>query len=278
MPTAGLSLFAFYSEDVAAQYLVNACHMADQSPAALGAAWTAANERLGPHPANAGSPAIADLPPACADHVAKLQIHPLFSRFQQDFGVCEVKLVEIRPIIAAQVHVERNRCSGMHDLSGATADQLIERCLPLQDQGLQVNWEPDPSGRGLLIRHADFNVQTMGGTGTLTPEGALVVGAILGLRALWVHTITIDGRVYLRNGYHRAVGLLEAGQTHMPCLMFSGHRGQLGVNNFPLEVIHGEHPPTLGHFDAALATEVQLRKQTKMIAISWSEFLVPDRD
>jgi hypothetical protein len=166
----------------------------------------------------------------------------------------------------------------MHDLNGATTQQLLERCLPLQDQGTQVNWEQDPTGRGLLIRHADFNLQTIGGTGTLTPEGALVVGAIIGQRAAWVHTIEIDGRIYLRNGYHRAVGLMEAGRTHMPCLMLKGNRQQLGVYNFQPQLLEGPNPPTLGHFDPATATEVQLRRTTKMIAISWSEFLVPEKD
>ncbi len=64
----------------------------------------------------------------------------------------------------------------------------------------------------------------------------------------------------------------------MPCLLLKGSRAQLGVNNFPLDILYAENPPTLGHFAVDLATEVQLRKATKMIAISWTEFLVPEKD
>jgi hypothetical protein len=278
MPTAGLSLFGFYPLEVATQYLAQACHVADPSPNAINATWVAARDRLGAPPANPGKPSVLELPADCAEHLAQLSAHPLMARFQADFGEWSVGLVEIGPVVAAQAQVERNRCSGMHDLGGAAPLQLLERCLPIQDQGTQVIWEQDQNGRGLLIRHADHNLQAIGGTGTLTPEGALVVGPVIGQRAAWVHVIDIDGRLYLRNGYHRAVGLMEAGHSHMPCLLLKGSRAQLGVNNFPLDILYAENPPTLGHFAVDLATEVQLRKATKMIAISWTEFLVPEKD
>jgi len=279
MPTAGLSLFGFYVPDVAAQYLTNVCHTADTSPEALNTAWLAAQERLGAPQVKAGAPATMPLPAACQPYIAKLFAHPLMARFQADFGVCEVKLVEIRPILSIQPHVEREQCAGSHALEGATTQQLLERCLPLEGAPGQVKWEQERTGRGLLIRHPDFNLQTFGGAGVNTPEGALVAGPIIGVGAPWTQAMEMDGRMHLRNGYHRAVGLMEAGHTHMPCLTFKGHRSQLGVEPaFSAEVMQGNNPPTVGHFDSNKATEVQLRKGTKVIAINWTEFLVLEQD
>jgi hypothetical protein len=187
-------------------------------------------------------------------------------------------MVEIRPLLAVQAHVERKRCASQHGLAGATAKQLLETCLPVGPQQTSVTWEQDRNGRGLLIRHPDFNLQSFGGAGTTTPEGAIIVGPVIGIPAQWTQAMEIGGRVYLRNGYHRAVGLMEAGHSYMPCLTFAGHSSQLGVDGFPQEVMAGVNPPTLGHFEAARATEVQLRKLTKMISISWTEFLLPEQD
>jgi hypothetical protein len=279
MPTTGLSIFGFYPTDIASQYLTKVCRAEDASPEALAATWQAARQRLGAAQIKAGSPEVKEVPQECAGHLQALMAHPLMARFQADFaGQCQVKMVEIRPLLAVQTHVERKRCSGLHDAKGAKPLQLMERCLPLGGQQFQVTWEQDRTGRGLLIRHPDFNLQTFGGTGTTTPEGALVVGPVIGVGAPWVHTLELDGRVYLRNGYHRAVGLMEAGHTHMPCLMLKGHRSQLSVDGFADDIMQSENAPTLGHFDEARATEVQLRKGTKVISISWTEFLVPEQD
>jgi hypothetical protein len=201
------------------------------------------------------------------------------ARFQADFGKCEVKMVEIRPVQSIQVHVERQQCAGSHSLKGATPIQLLERCLPIAGASGQVKWEQDSTRRGLLIRHPDFNLQTFGGAGVNTPEGALVAGPIIGVGAPWTQAMEIDDRVYLRNGYHRAVGLMEAGHLHMPCLVFKCHRSQIGVEPaFSPELMQSENPPTVGHFDTKKATEVQLRKGTKVISISWTEFLVLEQD
>lgn len=279
MPTAGMSLFGFYTSDVAAGYLTNVCRTADTTPEALHAAWAMARERLGAPKGRPGVPAMLPLPTNCKPYLAKLYAAPLMARFEADFGECMVKLVEIRPVLSIQPHVERLQCAASHRLKGAGPQQLLEKCLPLEGASGQVKWEQESTGRGLLIRHPDFNLQTFGGAGVNTPEGALVAGPIIGVGAPWTQAMEIDGRVYLRNGYHRAVGLMEAGHTHMPCLTFKGHRSQLGVAPaFGDDVMLSANPATVGHFAADRATEVQLRKGTKVIAISWAEFLVVEQD
>ncbi len=278
MATAGLSIFGFYPPDVAGQYLTNVCHAEDTSPGALQAAWEKARTRLSKPDGNAGNPTVGKLPEDCASYVAQLMVHPWMALFQADFaGTCEVRLVEIRPLLAIQPHVERKQCASAHDLKGATAKQLLERCLPFEPPQRQVNWEADETGRGLIIRHSDFNLQTFGGTGGKTAEGALMVGPVIGVGAPWSQAIEIDGKVYLRNGYHRAVGLMEAGHSRMPCLFFKGHRNQLR-NSFSDELAQSADPPTVGHFESGRATEVQLRKGTKIIAINWTEYVVQEKD
>jgi len=279
MPTAGLSLFGFYTPDIAAQYLTNVCRTEDTSPQALNEAWVAARQKLGGRVGKPGAPAMLPLPANCNAYLAKLYASPLMARFQADFGQCGVNLVEIRPILSIQPHVERQQCAGSHALKDATPLQLLERCLPLDGGAGEVKWEQERTGRGLLIRHPDFNLQTFGGAGVNTPEGALVAGPIIGVGAPWTQAMEIDGRVFLRNGYHRAVGLMEAGHTHLPCLTFKGHRSQMGVDPaFSADVMEGTNPATVGHFDVKKATEIQLRKGTKVISISWTEFLVLEQD
>jgi hypothetical protein len=81
------------------------------------------------------------------------------------------------------------------------------------------------------------------------------------------------GRYFLRDGYHRAYGLLSAGITHVPALVreyptYADSKmpvhGMLPVEEFLL----GDRPPTLADYlDDAVSVDTFAPITTKMIVV-----------
>lgn len=96
-----------------------------------------------------------------------------------------------------------------------------------------------------------------------------------------MHVIRVDGRCYLRNGFHRVRGLLKAGATHIPCVLLEGtdfaQVGAVGGGaTFERACLESKNPPTCGHFTDERAYAVTLRQMSRLIHITWSMYECPD--
>ena len=86
-----------------------------------------------------------------------------------------------------------------------------------------------------------------------------------------VQVACVNGRYLLRDGYHRAVGLLAHGITHVPA--FVRDFGRFGQEIVPQNMLEqaaylGDQPPTLAdYWDDHVAASVQLPASQKMILI-----------
>lgn len=105
------------------------------------------------------------------------------------------------------------------------------------------------------------------------------VGVQVGAALPLAHVLRIDGRCYLQNGFHRAVGLRAAGAAAMPCLVrdaASPDELGLGHGTFDRALLESANPPTLGHFTQGRAHPVRLRAMSRIVHVSWAEYLVAD--
>lgn len=274
MATKGLSLVGFMDQTAAVHHLRNDCKPDDPADAALFAEWQAAQARLGAAIPKAGKPDIQEIPQAHQAHLQQIlqawQASPAPWMLGASF-----KLVEIEPLLAYQFTVDTDRSHHhCNALNNPPLDQLVPLCLPIAPQLEAIQTVRAP--QSLIIRARSLNVQML-------QQGKLAenaVGITFGLSAPFVHVVRYNGRCYLHNGFHRAYGVRLSGATHVPCVFRDlAEPGAVGIRppqTFSQQQLESANPPTLGHFTQGRAYPVQIRVKSRVLHISWAEYVVPE--
>ena len=277
MSTAGLSLVGFKDPADAVVYLANQCVPDDPSQEALLAQWNTARARLGPPIERAGRPEITPLPPELNGYIQQLMANKAVADYMANLPAPpQFAAVEIDPLLAYQPHVDLVRSEhhcGTLARSPALGD-LLPTFLPIvfQEEPYSVN----QYGNSILIKARSLNLR-MQQAGFLSPAH---LGIQFGLALPLVHVVRYQGRCYLHNGFHRVVGARAAGATRVPCLLRDiltkeeVGAGNGGLFDFPL--LESENPPTLAHFTEERAHPVQVRATSRIMHISWAEYVVND--
>lgn len=276
MPSAGLSLVGFMNQQHAINHLRQACIPTIDTDAALLAEWTAAAVRLGAAVANAGQPQV--LPVSDQQYVQQFLTTPWIAQyFQGPWAGATVQMVEIAPLLAYQFTVDLDRsahhCS--HLSNPPTEQELLPCALPLAPSTENFTVYQNP--QSMVIKSRSLNLQT-------TAQGmfnAAFAGIQFGVSLPFLHVVRLNGRCYLHNGFHRAVGMARAGATHAPCILRDvATAAEAGIREdgwtFPLTLMESANPPTLSHFVTGRAHPVQLRAVSRVLHVSWSEYAIPD--
>lgn len=274
MATEGLSLVGFMDRTRAIHHLSSACVAADASEEALAREWSVARAKLGPAFPGAGRPRISAPPARLIPHFQAVLAQRAYQpggSFQGAFPA----LVEIAPILAVQFTIDLTRvghyCGSLRDPS---IDDMAPICLPLQPQTEPFQTLAGP--QSLLLKTKSMNVKLASG-GVFHNS---IIGVAFGVSAPHVRVVRYDGRCYVQNGFHRAVGLALAGATRMPCLMRDindpAEIGTAPEATFSLAELGSDNPPTLGHFIHGRAHNVALRALSRVLHVSWAEYTVPD--
>lgn len=277
MPTPGLALVGFMDQQQAIRYLRDYTVQHDASDAALTKIWKAAVANLGGPVTNAGNPQIKAMPPS---ELAVILSKPYLASALARYPGAQFALVEIAPLLAYQfsIFVDRSthHCDGLTPKSSLS--EIINKCLP----GAPVH---DPVQQHLLdqsalLKSRSLNIR-MGARGIFTnPNGPQAMGFEIQLALPLMHVVRLNGRCYLHNGFHRAYGLGAAGITHAPCLFRDVPDANAAAitppNTFGLPLLESTNPPTLQHYIRGSASQVQLRNLSRVLHISWSEYVVFD--
>lgn len=289
MPIPGLSLVGLLDEQAALHHLRFVCMPPDSSDAALRAAWQAAAGQVGAPVPNAGNPGIQPIPQAHATYIDQVRNTPWIANLlNTQWAGAEFKLVEIAPLLAFQQTV--NMARSEHHCGKANAlpaqDEIYRICLPtaldsVTPQVLPASNAPSPNS--LMLKTRSGNLRIAGWGAFQAVNGANVVGIALAVAPSLVHVARYEGRYYLHNGYHRTVGLMRAGATHVPCLVRDlSNPQELGIREdggtFNLARLKGVNPPTLAHYGNGRAYPVSLRSTARIIHLSWSEYMAPEDD
>ncbi len=96
-----------------------------------------------------------------------------------------------------------------------------------------------------------------------------------------MQVVSYRGKFLLKNGYHRAVGLLMKGLSHAPCVIVEvgdfGETAAAGVGFFNETLLMRPRPPLVGDFlDTELTLEVAKRPIRKIIRVRPDEFIIQD--
>ncbi len=217
MPTSGLSLVGFMEQQQATAHLESACIPVNPDPTALATEWLAAKSKLGLPIQNAGNPEIHPIDPKHAAHITTILNQPIFQVGGALVGTL-CMMVEIEPLLAFQFSVDMNRsdhhCSS---ISNPPSDiELLHLCLPLVTQNEDIRTTPGQNS--LILRARSLNVRSFNVGMFNPPNMGHFIGIQFGVSLPYVHVVRHNGRCYLHNGFHRAVGARNAGATHLPCL------------------------------------------------------------
>ena len=155
---------------------------------------------------------------------------------------------------------------------------LLECCLPVTLESIPFTTHVSEGGAVFTSRSLNLRRLMAGQIGADQVAQAVIAGVAFGSGSPLVQVVEFGGRAYLKNGYHRAAGLLEAGHTFMPCVLIAGtsfeDTGAVPGAGFAEAVLVSTNPPTCGHFRDGIAYPVDLRQTTRVIAVNWSEYVI----
>lgn len=199
-----------------------------------------------------------------------------------------VEWVDLRRIISLQKVVTVDGL-GLRVQSVKTGDdELLELCLPADQPEPPLGAFGDGSGLGFTITSVNPNLRFYGaqlGKAAISPDEGLpprkmqAVTLFVGMGSSYIQVAHYRERYFLRDGYHRAVGLLEAGVNVVPAIFIDAESFEFisapGSGLFGHEVAYSEVPPMLTDFgDDTVAYESLQAATRKVVRVRGEEFLV----
>lgn len=291
MPTPGLSLVGFLSEaEQAIGYLRRHCVPApgQDSDAALLQEWQDARTKLGPCTPNAGVVDPQPIPDAFHPYLEALLKQPWMAVCLSELEGASFRLVEIDPLLCHQLSIDTSQVGRIWErLGGPTLATLMDACLPIAHPEITYDASAvPPYSTSVIIRspRSDLRISRFGVF--VAKTDFMLLGARVRLVNPFVHVARVDGRCLLLNGYHRVFGARQAGATHVPCVFrdapdyravgFTSAELRDGPLRFPVSLLTSDNPPTMAHFTQGRAHEVALRAKSRVIHVSWHEYLMYD--
>jgi hypothetical protein len=170
----------------------------------------------------------------------------------------------------------------------ADSPALLELCLPTSQQLPPSGAIVDLDNKGLTLSSLNPNLRIMGNqlaeaqvslAPGLPPMRAQAVTLFVSIGSSYLNLGWYQNRAILRDGYHRAAALLQAGISRVPCLVIEVRSlEELGCppGAVAYDVLFGERPPTLSDFwDETVTCEVMRPAIRKVLRIRGDEFVVP---
>lgn len=212
---------------------------------------------------------FSPLPDELHNHIQALRDSPKTAQILAEAG--DPQMVDLRRVCAAQptILVEEavNRFSNldMNDILGIAAITL-----PLHTPTL-MPVVFDPHKNAFIFSSPNPNLRVAGNFSAEVAPGVQGFGFIVDTALSFLQVAGLNGRYFLRDGYHRAYGLLEAGIHFAPALVREYNTFEdikMPVGLLPPSTYLGSRPPLLvDYLDDTVSTDTHLPITTKMVVI-----------
>jgi hypothetical protein len=241
------------------------------------AEWTTARGRLGAPFGSPGMPDIQPIPPNDQAYVDQLTQQPWVQQTLASYPGASFRIVEINPLLAYQFHIlndhSDNHYAGLGP--GPSIADLLPIFLPMAPPN--ENIRISPQFQSFLVGADSLNVRIVA-QGWFQAENK--VGIQFGIGSPFVHVTRWNGKCYLTNGFHRALGASIRGAGQIPCFFRDvATPEEIGLRSdgstFGVELLNSDNPPTLGHFTQGRAHSVPIRRVSRILQVSWSEHAMP---
>lgn len=219
---------------------------------------------------------VRPLPPEMDGYLARMENHPE-SQWYLSKGYAPA-LVDLHRVVVHQSRIYTGH-SGAHvaDIDPDDLQAVAAVTMPL-DSPPVVSPQYDPENQAFVTDLANHNLRIVGAFGGLAEDapqpGTYNLGFQVRIIASFVQVTSVQGRYFVRDGYHRCVGLLRRGARYVPALV----RENLGLGDLalpgmlPYEVFMGERPPLLPDFlDDSVSCTVRLTAARRVVVVQASE-------
>ena len=184
----------------------------------------------------------------------------------------QIGLVNLTAVRSFQGHiVTEHAAERVGDPDLTDLDQLASITLPIVEQ-YQLPASLDGQGRAWLIVSADHNLGVRGHYfGQPVPGAPPVLGFHVAPLTSLLLVVEYHGALYLRDGYHRAFGLLSRGITEVPSLVLQGASFddlRMPPGMLPHDAFLGDRPPYLLDFlDAEVSADAPIPASDKLVMV-----------
>lgn len=212
---------------------------------------------------------LVDPPRELDSYISQLRAAPGLAAFVNEGW--EVKVADLRRIVSFQPQVFTDDAEERTSALDETDIVAIARVsLPLPSP-TQLPAQFDQSRQAWILSSANPNLRVTGQLGGEVQPGVVGFGFAVAVLPSVMQVAAFRGRMLLRDGYHRAYGLLRRGITHAPVYFrqFSTIE-ELAIHPsmLPQDAFLGERPPTLADYlDDGVAATVRLPAAQKMIVV-----------
>lgn len=219
---------------------------------------------------------LAEMQLPYADELSK---HPLMLSLRQQSPSVSIERVDPHSLINPLVWIDLEYVEQLRaELIEADELSAIKVAIPTQ---LSVNARIalDADGRGVTIVSPQQSVAvTPPMIGQLPGIGMTVTFNVVGTPQL-ILASRVNGRLYLRNGMHRAYLLASEGIQQIPVVIVDEAALSPIVTVYPafnLEILEAERPPVIADmFNEDLATTLQMLRTKKVVRLRVDEMMLP---
>jgi hypothetical protein len=212
---------------------------------------------------------IADLPTTLLSHIEALRGDPMSSGvFAEGF---EPKLVDLSRVCAAQPQIFVQDAT--RRVQGLTQDDMLglaEVTLPLPTPVMLAS-SFDPIKNSWIVSSPNPNLRIAGQFNGPVGPGMIGFGFAVTISKSYLQVAGLGGRYFLRDGYHRAYGLIAAGITHVPALVKEfGSFEEVGLpaGLLPQAAYLGPRPPRLADYlldDVSVSARVPITQKLLVV-------------
>ncbi len=252
--------------------------------------WRAANDHLrrleSKEAGLADHPVNAALPPELTEHRLRLLNDSIFQRAFQSIP-SDVYLVDLDRLVVFQKHIDLTHTRKLQARlpEKPSLEELFDFCLPMTREHPPVRlMQTAPNSYTFVSPSNDFRFLQMDvadwdeaheyqGIGSTT--NALTM--MFGYGSNFLNAISLEGRLILGNGSHRAYALRERGIRYVPCVVQNLSRREelelaasVDVQQRPDLYLRAKRPPMLkDYFDPALRMIVPVARKHRLIKVSF---------
>lgn len=209
------------------------------------------------------------LPAEIESHIEALRADPKSAEMLNASGT--PRMVDLTKVCAAQpqIHTEdaRRRVEGLDQRALLAIAQVT---LPLPSQEL-LPVAFDPTKNAWILSSPNPNLRVVGNFSGPVAPGLTGYGFAVALQKSYLQVAGLGGRYFLRDGYHRAYGLLAAGISHVPALVkdfATFEEVGLPAGLLPQSTYLGERPPLLpDYLNDQVSVDTLLPITQKMVVV-----------